>query len=1067
MSTDLERALELADLRAIVADLYPDSGARPGPGKQRVKAVWRGGDNPEVVSLSAKTAHDFKTGETYNAWTFLTDVAGYSRGEAATYLLGHVGLVDTPSAHRAAARRAAVEKRVDEQRERSKAVRLAEALTVQRSAPTVGSSGYLARKGVAAHAQRVAPIRLPGGDLLPGLIYSRDQRGSFVQVLLRDAAGTVTGVQRLYDAGVFPGGRDKDFVGTTKGAFAVVGARSLDDALDAGHVRLAEGLATALTVYAATGGAVVAVLTAGNLAPVAKALRALRPSSGLRLTIAADNDAHGDPKNGNAGLEKAHRAALLYGGTVAAPTFRDPAGRPTDFNDLMQREGLEAVQQALGCPANPDPALAFALDRRQRDRRLKGATRGRYLENLELKDGVTLLRAPHGVGKTEALKPHVARELAAGGRVLYVTPSASLTEEAARRLGLESYADRLHREHLHLIPGAAICLNSLPRLLDESGELRAPDLLVLDEAEQLVRTLTGAHVAQRERVLEALLQLIRRARRVVCLDADLGKLTRTLLTQACPGERYRWREHFHPVGEGRTLRVHAARDDLYAALSACTDPALVLTNSRAEAEALGAHLQSQGRRVRVLTGEHNEGDAAFMADLEHSAEAEGLEALVCSPTLRTGVSLTGGYFRRVFGVFWAAVGTPEDALQALWRVRTPARYDLWLDPRTAREQIDLTARYGATREHEAAALGRRVGQESSIYRTIKRAVEFSEALARGAYRLNFLRLAALQGFAFELLGREPGHKGLAAAARAQADAERYGAVAAQHARVFGWGEDAATKADELTAKRFLGRDDRAALECYRVVNFYRLTPDDDLMSVLELDHRERYRRQLTRLELTLAPVDAVQSAVDELLKERTLADDIPALASRQKFYRRVLEAVGFGPAAQMVLKGDVVQLDLPRYDTEALEPLRVWVEANRSWLAGLVALPAADKLRANLIRYVGGWLKALGLKQMRTGKNERGVYSLALGALEVACGTMQKRGTLSLEEVLKEKSVPAPSTSPVGVKAWLERLLEAGTLDGFGKPKLQRIREKLAENDQVWLHRLATSQAVRRLVGTT
>lgn len=124
-------------------------------------------------------------------------------------------------------------------------------------------------------------------------------------------------------------------------------------------------------------------------------------------------------------------------------------------------------------------------------------------------------------------------------------------------------------------------------------------------------------------MLEALLLLIQRARRVVCLDADLGKLTRTLLEQARPREHYTWREHVHPVGEGRTLRIHAARDGLYAALSSCADPALVLTNSRAEAEALGAHLRNQGRRVRVLTGERNEGDAAFMADLERSAEAEG------------------------------------------------------------------------------------------------------------------------------------------------------------------------------------------------------------------------------------------------------------------------------------------------------------------------------------------------------------------------------------------------------------------------------------------------------------
>ena len=85
--TPLEQALDRADLRELIDDLYPDAGVGLGLSKQRIKAVWRGGHNPEIVSLSAKTAHDFKTGETWNAWTFLTEVCGYSKGDAAAYLL--------------------------------------------------------------------------------------------------------------------------------------------------------------------------------------------------------------------------------------------------------------------------------------------------------------------------------------------------------------------------------------------------------------------------------------------------------------------------------------------------------------------------------------------------------------------------------------------------------------------------------------------------------------------------------------------------------------------------------------------------------------------------------------------------------------------------------------------------------------------------------------------------------------------------------------------------------------------------------------------------------------------
>lgn len=1027
----------------------------------RSPAFWRGSSDLNVTVYPDRIVHHAGA---YRVPRILTELLGYSEDEARRYLQGRAGLsdVDAPPVYRQFTAGIVPQKDL---KGAEKPVKADGALKRWETLSTTGSSPYLERKGVQGAAAACGAIR-----------YGRGSIAVRMSRITEAGALEPVSVQTIYH----DGGKRFAAGGSTRGAVALVGATDPAAALASGHVWLAEGLATALTVHAATGGPVLTCFSAGTIRPAVKALRRLEPSGKkLRITVAADDDRFNKPEAGNAGLEKAHRAALVHGARVAAPTFRSSDGQPTDFNDLHGLEGLGAVRAQLAGARSPDPALAFAADRRKRDKWAASATRGRYLGALELRGGVTTLRAPHGVGKTEALKPHITDELTAGGRVLYVTPSASLTEEAARRLGLESYADALHRPHLHLVPGLAVCLNSLPRLLNDRGELHAPDLLVLDESEQLVRTLTGAHVAQRERVLEALLLLIQRARRVVCLDADLGKLTRTLLTEARPRERQRRLEHLHPVGEGRTLRVHAARDDLYAALDVALSPALVLTNSKAEAEALGAHLRGRGRRVRVLTGEHDEGDAAFMADLEGSARAEGLEALVCSPTLRTGVSLTGGYFGHVFGVFHAAVGTPEDALQALWRVRTPARYDLWIDPRTAREHIDLAARYSATREHEAAALGRRVGLESATYRTIKHAVEATAARARSAYRLDFLRLAALQGFAFELLEHDPDHTGLATSARARADAERYGAVNTQRPRVLGWGDDAEAKADELAARRFLGRDDRAALECYRVTTFYRVGPEDDLVRVLELDHRGRYRRQLGRLELTLAPVDAVQGAVDELLKERAFADDIPALASRRLFYRQVLGAASFGPAAQTVLKGDASQLELPRYDAEALEPLREWIEENRSWLAGIVALPAADKLRANLIRYVGGWLKAVGLKQKRTGKNEFGVYSLELQTLETACCTMQKRGTLSSIDTLKGESVPVvpelpaqpsralerPPGDPAAVPAWLRGLLNSGRLAVFGAARVSAVRQKLDENAAAWLHRFAHSRDLGRVLG--
>ncbi len=79
---------------------------------------------------------------------------------------------------------------------------------------------------------------------------------------------------------------------------------------------IAEGYATAASIYMATGYATAAAFDAGNLESVAKALRNKFPE--LTLIIAADNDVN---TPGNPGLSKAIEAAQAVGGLVAYPTF--------------------------------------------------------------------------------------------------------------------------------------------------------------------------------------------------------------------------------------------------------------------------------------------------------------------------------------------------------------------------------------------------------------------------------------------------------------------------------------------------------------------------------------------------------------------------------------------------------------------------------------------------------------------------------------------------------------------------------------------------------------------------
>jgi putative DNA primase/helicase len=111
---------------------------------------------------------------------------------------------------------------------------------------------------------------------------------------------------------------------------------------------IAEGFATAASVHEATGYSVVVAFNAGNLAPVAEAMRHRFPAA--RIILCADNDTE---TAGNPGLTKATAAAQAIRGCVASP----PAG---DFNDMARAAGLDAVRSIIDAATAQNPVEAPA-----------------------------------------------------------------------------------------------------------------------------------------------------------------------------------------------------------------------------------------------------------------------------------------------------------------------------------------------------------------------------------------------------------------------------------------------------------------------------------------------------------------------------------------------------------------------------------------------------------------------------------------------------------------------------------------------------------------------------------
>ncbi|MFT3792128.1 MAG: DUF5906 domain-containing protein [Rudaea sp.] len=233
--------------------------------------------------------------------------------------------------------RAAIKARTREDREAAERVRAGEAKRAAERARAAwtkcsesGDSEYLARKGIGAHGVRFSPS------------------GALVVPML-DVHGKIWGLQviRSRKRAKADHRPEKEF--WPRGLVKKERFHLLGMPAPGGLVLIAEGYATAASLYEATQIPTAVAFDAGNLAPVTAALR--KRYRNVRLLICADDDAFTE---GNPGVTAASTAAAESGGAWIKPIFADEAARReafdkrkvklTDFNDLHLAEGLQAVR---------------------------------------------------------------------------------------------------------------------------------------------------------------------------------------------------------------------------------------------------------------------------------------------------------------------------------------------------------------------------------------------------------------------------------------------------------------------------------------------------------------------------------------------------------------------------------------------------------------------------------------------------------------------------------------------------------------------------------------------------
>ncbi len=247
-----------------------------------------------------------------------------------------------------------------------------------------GTSPYLERKKIPSlFGARISPR----GDLMVPMM----QNGAFL------------GLQSIKEDG------SKQFLKTTKkngASFELVGAT------DHSRVFITEGFATAASVLMATGARTLCAFDSGNLPLVARNFHRANP--GIPIIIAGDEDRYTPV---NSGREAAKKAS---GFTKACfPVFSSIEGNPTDWNDLLVREGLDAVRAQLQNPVE----MKESPSKRKKIKMISGLDLEKALppgpEEFVipglLMGQVGILCAPGGMGKS-GFALLLANQIAAGGK---------------------------------------------------------------------------------------------------------------------------------------------------------------------------------------------------------------------------------------------------------------------------------------------------------------------------------------------------------------------------------------------------------------------------------------------------------------------------------------------------------------------------------------------------------------------------------------------------------------------------------------------------------------------------
>lgn len=294
-------------------------------------------------------------------------------------------------------------------------------------------------------------------------------------------------------------------------------------------------------------------------------------------------------------------------------------------------------------------------------------------EHILSTEGATLLALPTAYGKTsQIIEPVLAHEMARGKKVLVISHRRSINKNIANLPGVVSYDECDTPDVLQNAKGLKIVVNSLSAHKFKDF-IKSADVVVIDEASQVISHVLGGEVKHREAVWNALRFAIKTTPKVILADADINTRCVELL-----GDRSAKLFKIAQDHSDITVKTSDSSSVRGLIVKAAIDGKKILVSCDVarEALALGKYIEKKAKRpVLVVTADNAKWteQAQFIADPDSTKH----EIVIYSPVITSALSITTNHFENHFGLFSGQI-VPSDAIQMLRRDRTARGFTVGL-----------------------------------------------------------------------------------------------------------------------------------------------------------------------------------------------------------------------------------------------------------------------------------------------------------------------------------------------------------------------------------------------------